>query len=64
MYHGQTGALLCTTEQMLLHVDMKAAKTAPIAPEVHEALSAVWAVHRELPAPEQAGRRMSLGTKG
>jgi carnitine 3-dehydrogenase len=64
MHHGRTGALLCTTEQMLLHVDMKAARTAPIAPEVHAALSAVWAVHRDLPAPEQAGRRMSLGSGG
>ncbi|MDH3595468.1 MAG: L-carnitine dehydrogenase [Rhodospirillales bacterium] len=61
MFHGRTGALLATTEQMLLHVDMNAAKTAPIAPEVHEALAAVWAVHRDLPAPEQAGRRMSVG---
>ncbi len=60
MVHGQTGDLLATTEQMLLHVDMNAAKTAPIAPEVFAALAAVWAVHRELPAPEQAGRRMSV----
>ena len=60
MVHGRTGDLLATTEQMLLHVDMNAARTAPIAPEVFEALSAVWAVHRDLPAPEQAGRRMSV----
>jgi carnitine 3-dehydrogenase len=64
MHHGQTGDLLSTTEQMLLHVDMNAAKATPIAPEVHEALSAIWAVHRKLPTPEQAGRRMSLGAKG
>jgi carnitine 3-dehydrogenase len=64
MYHGQTGALIATTEQMLLHVDMKAAKTAPIVPRAHEALSNVWAMHRDLPAPEQAGRRMSLEAKG
>jgi carnitine 3-dehydrogenase len=64
MLHGQSGELLATTEQMLLHVDMNAARTTPIASEVHRALSAIWAVHRDLPVPEQAGRRMSLGPRG
>lgn len=63
MVHGRTGALLATTEQMLLHVNMTTARTTPIAPVVFEALSAIWAVHRDLPAPEQAGRRMSIGPR-
>ena len=46
MYHGRTGKLLCTTEQMLLHVDMHGTGgIAPIKPEVHDAaLSAIMAV--------------------
>lgn len=60
MYHANTGDLLATTEQMLLHVDMQAGKVAPILPEVHNALRAVWNVHKGLILPEQAGRQMRI----
>ena len=63
MFHATTGDLLCTTEQMLLHVDMKSERTAPIRPEVMEALSAIMDVHRDLPAPEQKGRVMDVPVK-
>lgn len=60
MLHGRTGALLATTEQMLVHVDTKAALAAPIRPDVYEALSAILAVHRDMPRPPQAGRRIAM----
>ena len=60
MYHGRDGDLLATTEQMLLHVDMTGPRTAPIAPEVFEALTAIRAAHADLPHPEQAGRRIGI----
>lgn len=63
MFHGTTGDLLCTTEQMLLHVDMNSERTAPIKPDVMQALTAIMAVHRELPAPEQKGRVMDVPVK-
>ncbi|WP_315982174.1 hypothetical protein [Aliamphritea spongicola] len=44
MYHGETDALLATTEQMLLHVDMEAGKTAPIRAEVHGVLEKLCSV--------------------
>ena len=60
MYHGQTGNLLATTEQMLLHVDMHSATTAPIQAPVLSVLEKIWQVHKELPAPKQQGRIMAV----
>jgi carnitine 3-dehydrogenase len=61
MHHGDSDDLLCTTEQMLLHVDMGASAAAPIAADVRAALEAIMAAHRDLPRPDQVGRRMAIG---
>ncbi len=58
MLHGASGELLATTEQMLLHVDTRAAKACAMAPPLREALAAIVAAHAALAMPEQAGRRM------
>ena len=63
MYHGRGGDLLATAEQMLLHVDMTGPRSAPIAPEVYQALQAIMAAHEDLPKPEQAGRRIGIARK-
>ena len=64
MYHGQSGELLSTTEQMLLHVDTNASKSCPIEPQVRQALDAILAAHGDLPVPEQVGRRMAVKAQG
>jgi acetate---CoA ligase (ADP-forming) len=64
MHHGRSGQLLATTEQMLLHVDMRASATAPIPGRVHAALQAIVAAHQALPAPPQAGRKITLKKNG
>ncbi len=64
MYHGRTCKLLCTTEQMLLHVDAKAQKAAPITPDVHAALSAIMAAHGGMEPPLQMGRVMKVPAMG
>ncbi len=51
MYHGTSGDLLCTTEQMLLHVDTRSGKVCPIRPEVYEALHSIWLVHQHMAQP-------------
>ena len=61
MRHGSSGELLCTTEQMLVHVDTAAGRSAPIRPGPAAALAAVAEAHASLPAPPQAGSRMSIG---
>jgi len=48
--------VVATIEQMLLHVDMKAGKSAPAAPEVLAKLRPIADAHAKLPRPEGAGR--------
>ena len=62
MYHGDSGALLCTAEQMLVHVDMNAGRSAPIQPNVAAALAAICKAHAGLPIPPQVGSVMRLRT--
>lgn len=50
------GEVVASVEQMLLHVDMKAGKTCPAAPEVLARLMPIAEAHRALPRPEAAGR--------
>lgn len=60
MFHGDTGAMLCTAEQMLVHVDMNAGRSAPILPDVAAALTAIAQAHACLPIPSQVGSVMRL----
>ena len=55
----QRGAeMVATVEQILLHVDMKAGKTSPAAPEVLARLMPIAEAHKSLPRPESAGRHV------
>ena len=47
---------VATVEQMMLHVDMKAGKACPAAPEVLARLSPIATAHAGLPLPEGTGR--------
>ena len=60
MFHGDTGDLLATTEQMLIHVDMKKAKASEIDHDVFSILENVWNSHQKLPSPKQKGRVMEI----
>ena len=64
LYHAildrDSGKALFTAEQMLLHVDGKAGKAAPILPGPKAALDAIWAVHRNAEPPADAGRRIAM----
>ncbi len=60
MYHGASGELLATTEQMLLHVDTEAGRASEIDPQVQAALRATLAAHTALPRPKEAGRQMAV----
>ncbi|PQV58445.1 carnitine 3-dehydrogenase [Defluviimonas denitrificans] len=53
---GET--VIATVEQMLLHVDMKAGKACPAAPEVLARLKPIAEAHAALPRPESAGRHV------
>ncbi len=53
--------LLATIEQMLLHVDMKAARACPAPRRVLDRLDPIAAAHAALPRPEGAGRHVGQG---
>ena len=55
MFRDDDHKLLATTEQMLVHVDMNAARSVAILPEVRAALEAIAEAHSALPPAERAG---------
>ena len=55
MFRGADQSLLATTEQMLVHVDMNAARGVAILPDVRAALDAIADAHRTLPPAARAG---------
>ena len=63
MFNVATNERLATCEQMLVHVDSKAAKSAPIPTSVASALSAIKQSHSKLPTPPEIGRTMKIQHK-
>ena len=59
MYRG--GELLCTGEQMLVHVDTAAGRSAPLLGDPAAAVAAVSAAHASMSVPPQAGGCMAIG---
>jgi acyl-CoA thioester hydrolase len=63
LFHAEEGFVSATSENMSLHVDMTARKTAQFPPEVAERLARMRAAHGHLPMPEAAGRRIAMPGK-
>ena len=63
MFNSATSQRLATCEQMLLHVDSKLAKAAPIEGSVESALRAIKQSHDRLARPQEIGRIMQIKTK-
>ena len=59
MFDSRTADLVAVTEQMLLHMDTKAGRPAPIAGTPARALRAIRGAHRNLPVPNYLGRVMA-----
>jgi acyl-CoA thioester hydrolase len=57
---GDTGVLLATAEQLLLHVDLAAGRAAPFPAAVAERLTAIRDAHAALPRPGYVGRSIQL----
>jgi acyl-CoA thioester hydrolase len=60
LFHAAEGWVSATSENMSLHVDMAASKTAPFPPDVAGRLARMRASHALLPLPEAAGRRIAM----
>ena len=57
------GEMLCTGEQMLVHVDIAAGRSTPLTSGPAAAVAAVTAAHASTPVPPQAGSRMGIGSR-
>ena len=60
LFHADEGWLSATSENMSLHIDMAAGKTAPFPADVVEHVARMKAAHADLPRPEAAGRRIAM----
>src|SRR5579864_5861028 len=58
--HAEENWLSATSENMALHVDMDARKTAAFPPDVSARLERMKAAHASLPIPEGVGRRIGM----
>lgn len=56
MYHAEQGFLAATMEGLTLYVDLASRKVAPFPSTILARLESVWAAHRVLPTPPEAGR--------
>jgi acyl-CoA thioester hydrolase len=63
LFHATEGWVSATSENMALHVDMDAKKTAPFPDGVERRLAKMKASHARLPRPEAAGRRIAMPEK-
>ena len=60
MYNAETGVLLATAEQMLVHVDMAAGRSVPMPSDLQARVAATLAAHSGLSVPSQAGRSIGI----
>jgi acyl-CoA thioester hydrolase len=60
LFHAEQGWVSATSENMSLHVDMAAGKTAPFPADVAACLAKMHASHARLPRPEAVGRQIAM----
>jgi len=56
MYHAASGALAATSEWMSLHVSLGQRRVTPMGERALAVLERLFAAHRDLPWPDEAGR--------
>lgn len=60
MRAGDTSALVAAAEQLLLHVDVRRGKAAPLPEFLQHRLAAIQRAHAALPVPELVGRPLGI----
>jgi len=61
--HAGEGWLSATSENMTIHIDMAARKTAPFPPDIRARIEALASAHSRLLRPEGIGRRIAMPSK-
>lgn len=63
MFHADKGWLSAVTENMVMHVDMTAKRSAPFPRDILARIEAMRAAHAPLPIPPQVGHRIGIARK-
>jgi acyl-CoA thioester hydrolase len=63
MFHAEEGWLSAVTENIVMHVDMAAKKSAVFPAEIIAKIEAMHAAHKALPVPKQVGHRIGIPRK-
>jgi acyl-CoA thioester hydrolase len=63
LFHAEEGWVSATSENMSLHVDIIAKKTAPFPADLIKRLTQMKSAHAQLPVPEAAGRNIAMPSK-
>jgi acyl-CoA thioester hydrolase len=58
--HATEGWLSATSENMTVHIDMAARKTAPFPPDIRARIKALATAHATVPRPEGLGRKIAM----
>jgi acyl-CoA thioester hydrolase len=61
--HATEGWLSATSENMTIHIDMAARKTAPFPPDIRARIAALANAHATIPRPEGIGRKVAMPSK-
>ena len=61
--HATEGWLSATSENMTIHIDMTARKTAPFPSDVHTRIQTLANAHSTVPRPEGIGRKVAMPSK-
>ena len=61
--HATEGWLSATSENMTIHIDMAARKTAPFPPDIQSRIGSVVAAHSTVARPEGIGRKIAMPSK-
>jgi acyl-CoA thioester hydrolase len=61
--HATEGWLSATSENMTIHIDMAARKTAPFPTDIRARIEAVVDRHATVPRPEGIGRKITMPSK-
>jgi acyl-CoA thioester hydrolase len=61
--HATEGWLSATSENMTIHIDMKARKTAPFPPDIRARIEAVTTAQASVARPEGIGRKIAMPSK-
>lgn len=61
--HAKEGWLSATSENMTIHMDMIARKTAPFPADIRSRIQTLADAHKALPRPEGIGRKVAMPAK-